>query len=432
MDKEASVNHPLHLPMYNFFEALRQKGVQLGMDEYFSFLEALSKGFGLAHPEDLYRTCKLLWFNPGDSAIQFRELFLQYWKEEHKYYRKLLSQEYEEEEVDSSDVFEGTGEISGEEVAEEEVQRQQSRRVFDINAADEKDQEGFPPIEEAFVPPANQMAQQSNMGNTAPDLDIDLGRRFRIPIDRSMIDGMLRAGNEAEVEEVLAQFRFMSQPFSSKSDPRKISLSWRHLWEHTGDKISPRIDVAATIDKLARHGGRVREVVYEREEIFEAKLMVLIDDSKSMVAFKRQAEQMLNIIAKEIDHKPECYYFSDLALDRYFRDRAHTEPVKLSELKNRYLRQRIPVLIISDGGAARGNYSKQNIIKTYRGIQQVRSFASQIAWLNPMPRSRWKNPKPSSAWYINQQVIPMYDFSNEEIQAAVNVLRGKSRIKAKI
>lgn len=416
--------HNIHLPLYNFFEALRHKGVQLGMDEYFCFLEALSKGFGLKDPEALYKTCKLLWFNPGDSAIQFRELFLQYWKEEHKYYRKLLAEEEEEERPEGADRAVSGSDVSGLGEQGEELQRQKKRRVFDIDAADEKDLEGFPPIEEEIPFPSNQMTQQSNI---APNLDVDLGRRFRIPIDRTMIEGMLRSGNEQEVEEVLAQFRFMAQPFSSKSDPRKISLSWRHLWEHTGERATPRIDIPATIDKFARDGGRVREVIYEKEGIYEAKLMILIDDSKSMVAFKEQAEQMVDIIAKEIASSPECYYFSDLALDRYFMDRAHTEPVKLSELKTRYLRQRIPVLIISDGGAARGNYSKQNIIKAYQGVQQIRSFASHIAWLNPMPRSRWNSPKPSSAWYINQQVISMYDFSNEEIQAAVNVLRGKSR-----
>ena len=417
----------IHLPMYNFFEALRHKGVQLGMDEYFCLLEALSKGFGLQDPEALYKTCKLLWFNPGDSAIQFRELFLQYWEEEHRYYKNLMAAEKEEEASEKADEIKSGDVISGEIEQEAEIQRQQSRRVFDIDASDEKDLEGFPSIEEELPFSSNQMAQQSN---AAPSFDLNLGRKFRIPIDRSMIEGMLRSGNEQEVEEVLAQYRFMSQPFSSKSDPRKISLSWRHLWEHKGERATTRVDIPATIDKLARDGGRVREVVYQTEEIYEAKIMILIDDSKSMVAFKEQAEQMVGIIANEIETSPECYYFSDLALDRYFLDRAHTEPVKLSELKNRYLQQRIPVLIISDGGAARGNYSKQNIIKTYQGVQQIRSFASHIAWLNPMPRARWNNPQPSSAWYINQQVIQMYDFSNEEVQAAVNVLRGKSKTKS--
>lgn len=428
MAKQTSI----HLPMYNFFEALRHKGAQLGMDEYFCLLEALSKGFGLEEPEALYKTCKLLWFNPGDSAIQFRELFLQYWEEEHRYFSDLLSKEKREasehtEEDPSNLSEEGEEEKQASGTEDLEVQQQQTRRVFDIDAEDEKDLEEYPPIQESIFP--DPIMQQSN---AAPifNLEQELGKRFRIPIDRSMLDGLLNSGNEEEVEEVLAQFRFLAQPFSSKTDPRKVSLSWRHLWEHKGDRITPRINIPATIDKMAREGGRVREVIYHQEGIFEAKLMILIDDSKSMVAFKEQAEQMVQIIAQEIDSSPECYYFSDLALDRYFRDRAHTEAIKITELKSKYLRQRIPVLIISDGGAARGNYSKENIIKTYQGVAQVRNFASQIAWLNPMPRSRWNSPRPSSAWYIDQQVISMYDFSNEEVQAAVNLLRGKSRAKS--
>ncbi|MEM6806062.1 MAG: hypothetical protein AAF696_31985, partial [Bacteroidota bacterium] len=175
-----------------------------------------------------------------------------------------------------------------------------------------------------------------------------------------------------------------------------------------------------------KNGGRLRDVVYHQEEEYEAELMILLDDSKSMVAFKEQAEQMVKIIAKEIEAKPERYYFSDISLPSYFKNRSHTEAVKLRDLKSKYIHKRIPVLIISDGGAARGNYSKENIIKVYQGIEGIRDFASNIAWLNPMSRSRWNTPKPSSAWYINQHVIPMFDFSNSDVQAAVNVLRGKS------
>jgi len=414
-DKES-----VHLPLYGFFNSLREKGTELGLEEYFCFLEAIGKGFGLHHPEALYQTCKLIWYNPGDSLMQFRELFIQYWEEEKKYYSRLEEKEDIAEKEDPEKKITESKDATGKKQDTREGEKIQTQRVFDIEAEDEKDLEGFPPL----APAENIPAQSQNI---QPSIFPPLPKQFRIPVD---LRNLFQFGNQHspdELEGISTQFRFVEQPFSNESDLRKIALSWRHLWQSKGSKTLNRVDIPATIDQLARQGGRIREVVYQREELFEARLMVLIDDSKSMVAFREQAEQMIGIIAQEIDSQPEKYYFSDLSRDLLFKDRAHTQSMKVSDLQRKYLRQRIPLLIISDGGAARGIYSKENVIKTYKGVEQLSKFASYMAWLNPMPRLRWKEPKPSSAWYIDQHVLPMFDFSDGEIQAAVNVLRGRNR-----
>lgn len=404
----------IKLPLYSFFEALRKKGSQLGMDEYFSFVEALSKGFGLKGGEDVYRTCKLLWFNPGDSAIQFRELFMQYWEEEQEGLLAYIEEDKEEEEEEIIEEVSNMG-LETELEDKRESSKAQLRADYDVDAEDEKDLEGFPPIFEPL------QSQESVSSESLPT-----PRKLQISLDSSLVDAAKSSISPQEIEEVLAQYRFLEQPFSSKTDLRKVALSWRHLWKASGVKNSSTVNIQATILALARNGGRLRDIVYHQEAEYEAELMILLDDSKSMVAFKEQAEQMVKIIAKEIDAKPEQYYFSDLSLHSYFKNRSHTEAMKVRDLKSKYFHKRIPVLIISDGGAARGNYSKENIIKVYQGIEEIRDFASNIAWLNPMSRSRWNSPKPSSAWYIDEHVIPMFDFSNADVQAAVNVLRGKS------
>ncbi|MEM6805910.1 MAG: hypothetical protein AAF696_31225, partial [Bacteroidota bacterium] len=257
----------IHLPLYPFFEALRKKGSQLGMDEYFSFIEALSKGFGLRGTEDLYRICKLLWFNPGDSAIQFRELFLQYWEEEQKSLLPSISESIEEV---KEEIVNKIDNISSEAETEKrkEANKSQLRAEYDIDAEDEKDLEGFPPIYE----PLASVESSSEESQT-------ISRKLHISIDPHLLNRGKSAISQQEIEEVLAQYRFMEQSFSNKTDLRKVALSWRHLWKPTGVKKGTSVNIQATIGELAKNGGRLREVIYHQEEEYKAELMILVDDS---------------------------------------------------------------------------------------------------------------------------------------------------------
>ena len=92
------MNEPLTdiLPLYGFFDRLRQNEFPLGVGEYEKLLTALSNNFGIgtveyrtmlgtldhnsaldnAYPKNsLLRLCKLLWLKPGQSTKLFEDIF---------------------------------------------------------------------------------------------------------------------------------------------------------------------------------------------------------------------------------------------------------------------------------------------------------------------------------------------------------------------
>ncbi|MCC5613002.1 isochorismatase family protein [Nostoc sp. CHAB 5834] len=48
------------------------------------------------------------------------------------------------------------------------------------------------------------------------------------------------------------------------------------------------------------------------------------------------------------------------------------------------------VLIISDAGAARGNFDQERVDNTKAWIEQLQQSVRYYAWLNPMPSECWR------------------------------------------
>jgi uncharacterized protein with von Willebrand factor type A (vWA) domain len=52
---------------------------------------------------------------------------------------------------------------------------------------------------------------------------------------------------------------------------------------------------------------------------------------------------------------------------------------------------RTGVLIVSDAGAARGNFNKDRVEYTVKFLKQLEQSVSYYTWLNPMPNDSWQN-----------------------------------------
>jgi uncharacterized protein with von Willebrand factor type A (vWA) domain len=88
-------------------------------------------------------------------------------------------------------------------------------------------------------------------------------------------------------------------------------------------------------------------------------------------------------------------------VDFVYKTPSLTEPVALSELYSLIRPDHTNALVISDGGAARGNMNSRRAEQTLEflygnangenGSPGLHKSALFVSWLNPMPRHRWRN-----------------------------------------
>ena len=114
------------------------------------------------------------------------------------------------------------------------------------------------------------------------------------------------------------------------------------------------------------------------------------------------------------------YYFYNYP-EKYF----YTDPTRIkAQLTTDVLEsvdERAGVLIVSDAGAARGNYNPVRVEYTQKFIEQLQQSVRYYAWLNPMPNDSWQY---TTAGEI-ARFVPMFEMSRQGLNAAINTLRGR-------
>jgi len=230
---------------------------------------------------------------------------------------------------------------------------------------------------------------------------------------------------------------------------REVAQAWRHLRRPVRTGPAVELDIAASISERARRGVAVPPVVVPRRRN-AVRLLLLIDRNGSMTPFHEYVDYVVAAIrdAGRIDDVLPAYFHDvpgsyadksvlgedpfradvDPALSRIgplrdgrvYADPRLTEPLSLA----RVLEMVTPVtavLIISDGGAARGKLDIARLLDTVALLKSVRASAAGVGWLNPVPATRWAG---TTAAAIARHV-PMYSFTRRGLYSVVDVLRGR-------
>ena len=79
------------------------------------------------------------------------------------------------------------------------------------------------------------------------------------------------------------------------------------------------------------------------------------------------------------------------------------------------------MVILSDGGAARGRYDLLRLLDTVAFLKGAQEWSYRLVWLNPLPPTAWTG---STAAEIARH-IPMFPMDRDGMYRAVNVLRGQ-------
>ncbi|MGK7874324.1 MAG: VWA containing CoxE family protein [Xenococcaceae cyanobacterium] len=341
----------------SLFNRLRQDGFNLGVSEYLAAVDAIEGGWGTKSPEALKKLLGLLWCSSLAELDHLQIIFSTIVLEEPK---------------------------------------EKPERSPTIPPPDSSDSDSQTP---APTPPAVKPQTVVETQPPTPDLS-----PLPVKTPLTFID-------QEEESEFQTYY-----PISR----RYMVYSWRYLRRPVADGPEDVLDVSATVEQAAKQGFFLQPA-YRRRECNHAHLLILIDQEGSMNPFHRFSRDLVETAQYESTiERVEVGYFHNVPAEFIYRDSYLTEKVSFEAVLNQ-CDSETGVLIVSDGGAARGYRQGKRFTATTSFLWQLKQHTSAIAWLNPLPRQRWQN---TTAQFLIRSV-PMFPMNRDGLTQAIATLQGQ-------
>ncbi|MEJ6485302.1 hypothetical protein N0Y54_29015 [Nostoc punctiforme UO1] len=201
---------------------------------------------------------------------------------------------------------------------------------------------------------------------------------------------------------------------------RQMKQSWRYLRRPVRQGVPTELDVEATVAKIGREGILLQPVMMP-PHANRTDLVLIIDQEGSMVPFHDLSRQLLETAQRGGRLRTtNVFYFHDYPDEYLYRHPAMLEAKSVSEVLEE-IGERGVVLIISDAGAAWGNFDQERVDNTKVWIEKLQQSVRYFAWLNPMPSECWRR---TTAEKI-ARFVPMFEMSPQGMNAVISVLRGR-------
>jgi uncharacterized protein with von Willebrand factor type A (vWA) domain len=406
---------PEVLPLFLFFESLRQNDFPLGIGDYEKFLRGLQLFGGLNYDnyntflktlrqrsssplttlypkEQLLHLAKMVWLKPNQSEQLFEDLF-----EENYFYDLLLLRKRDK-------VNEGLEERR--ETSFESGERQERE-------AKQSNENESPQMEENIEEYLN--------GDQETDFSTI---SVRISVSEQKASQDLNVKLKPEIEK--SKFLFTKNYFPI--DKRKVQQNFKLFPAFRFTRSSHEPDVTATIAKTIEKGF-FNEVVYKKIKSNSTHLLLLIDSRGSMVAFdhltKTIKSALQNVLSSKEDRSNKGFqtlYFTNALEENFYVNAVQTKGVSLIKTLDSLRSKSACVIIVSDAGAARGGYNRSRVQTTINFLRKIHNCTHKIVWLNPLSIDRWLN---TSAEDIANYVA-MFEATEKGIRNAVDFLKGNS------
>ncbi len=357
------------LPLYDLFDRLREHGLPLGISEYIALLRSLQTGIGLSDQDSLRRLCKSLWVSSEEDSVLFDRLFDQVF-------------------IQSDRLGSSEESVKSPKESEETAAEAQATGQSDLSAQT----------------PAQVGAARN------PSLQVKTG-------DLSPIVQSIRRG-QRNINWDRPKYNLLTEYFPVTH--RQMKQSSRYLRRPVREGPAIELDIDATVEKISREG-LFREPVLVPRRLNRAELVLLVDQGGSMVPFHALSRQLIDAVHRGgLMQQTNVYYFHDYPAEYLYTDRSRLTARSVLDVFMSF-DQYTALLIVSDGGAARGNFDEERVKQTNVFIQKLKQYARRFAWINPLPNFRWPD---TSAEQIARNV-PMFDMSRRGLDDAINTLRGR-------
>lgn len=363
----------LNLPLYSLFDTTRDRfNRHLGLADYMLLLDALQQGIGIGNKNDLRDVCAMLWLKNKPQQDAFKAYF----------------EEWQQNEVNTF------VKNKKESLATEFDQDKKNTELGKTN------KETLPKPEIPSLDSSAKAETQLEADNQTPTKD----SKEMVTVQWNMGKVASEDGNAWDTEGGLTERRQLTgkyimtdnyHPFSE----RQLTQEWRRLQRKQVVGESREMDIKATIKHVAQQGFFDKPVM-QRRLVNDYRLIVLVDWKGSMLAFHTLSDLIVETL-KETLPKTEVWYFRNQPQEYFYGRPDWTQAIETKDWLFQLKQNPANILIISDGGAARGNFVTERLQSWWRFFKEVKPIVPNIVWLNPMPKERWVG---TTAGYVDKLV----------------------------
>jgi uncharacterized protein len=394
--------NPVEIPLLNvlliLFNKLRSYRFPLGVEDYMLAIQALQGGFGIGDRQTLERLCCTLWTKSEQEARLLNRLFDEVLAQPQTYTNQSSIKESVKTTVETSKKTETPQPVN--------PSTKPPETVDSSTPASVSEESNQAPLDNQITEPQKPVSEPSPPADIVQEMEPE------------QVIQAVRSNQSSSFEisyyptDVSAQYL----PVTS----REMKQGWRFLRRRVREVTLEELDVAGTVEKNCRYGILPEPVMMARYTN-QVKLVLLVDQGGSMVPFHHLSRQLIDKAERGGNIKQTSVYYFQNYPEKYL----YSDPTRLkAQLITNFLEfidKKTSVLIVSDAGAARGNYNPERVEYTRKFIEQLQQSVNYYAWLNPMPNDSWQYTTSAEI----ARFVPMFEMSREGLSAAINTLRGR-------
>jgi uncharacterized protein with von Willebrand factor type A (vWA) domain len=360
--------------LLGLFQHLLAHGVPVGTRDYLDGIRAIQLGFGRENRASLHSLARALWARSDEE-------------------RRLIDGWFDAVPLPSPMLLNEVASLR---------ELEQSQPAGDVSTTQ--------PVETRPEQPSSaRRPSGTQAGREAPKVKVSFAAADQgegLPVPRLSTDPVI-------AEE------YVLQPRSPVSE-RELAVLWRRYRRPTrsrGPGTEPDID--ATVRERCRTGLLSRPL-YRPRRANSARLLVLIDVSASMDPWRPFLETLAASLPLGRLASANLHYFVNLPRKQFFASPALRAPVRREEVLS--ANRGAGLLIVSDGGSARGYLNRRRAMQTADFLAEVKSYCSAIVWVNPMPATRWTNT--TAELIAAHRSLSMLPTDAASLLRGIDILRG--------
>ncbi len=211
-------------------------------------------------------------------------------------------------------------------------------------------------------------------------------------------------------------------------DTRQISVALRRLRKLTKRGVASELDIDETVDESARQGGEI-ELVFNPPRKNRIKLMLLVDVGGSMDPHADLSERLFSAAHRASHFQAfEAFTFHNCPYETLYTDISRGVGEATEDVLKR-LDEKWNLVFVGDawmspyelthvGGAI--YYGQQNRTTGLQWLQKLKRKCPKSVWLNPEPERIWA----AESVTMVRRVFDMFPLTVDGLTEAVDTLRG--------
>jgi uncharacterized protein with von Willebrand factor type A (vWA) domain len=390
-----------------FFYYLRSSGLNISLNEWLSFMEALDQGL-CNSLMDFYQLCRAILIKSEADYDKFDLAFAEFFKD-----------------------------IQSIEDIPEEVWQ-----WLDKDLSDESLELGydnlFPEydLDELRSLLAERLAEQKEEHNGG---NYWIGTNGTSAFGHSGYHpGGIRIGGKSRhlsAIQVASERRFRDFRKDATLDIRHFQMAFRSLRELSSkvDGAKTELDIDETINETCKNAGMLK-LVWDRPRTNTIKLLLLMDSDGSMWPYSRLCNQLFQAAHKSSHFKDlKVFYFHNCIYENLYKEPTciRYDWVDTEWVLNNYGSEYRLILV---GDASMGPFELtrpggnivfglHNKIPGINWLKKVRNHYPHSIWLNPIPKDNW--PYMLGSFTIKKigEIFPMFDLTLEGLEEGIKKLK---------